>query len=248
MRRFIAIVFSFVVLGFASGFAEDAEYPTRLSGTSEELLSADDAAHFADALAVDKTVKWKVYVPETYDPTVPAGLLVYMSPSNSGRIPSSWKRVIEAQNLIYIAADKSGNEINPTRRMLHALMARIKADETFELDPARMYISGFSGGGRMASTVMALFPQVFTGGLYICGVEYGAVGEPSEAFLARRHVLLTGHRDFNREETKQRFNAMQADGATALYLIDIPNFEHELPRARHLTEAIAFLDTGALAD
>ena len=89
MRRFIAIVFSFVVLGFASGFAEDAEYPTRLSGTSEELLSADDAAHFADALAVDKTVKWKVYVPETYDPTC----LLYTSPSprdqRGSRMPSS---------------------------------------------------------------------------------------------------------------------------------------------------------------
>ena len=248
MRRLIGILLSCVVFGFGLAAAQDAEYPTRLSGTSAELLSAEDAAHFADALAVDKTVKWRVYVPETYDRAVPAGLLVYMSPSNSGRIPSGWKSVIEAQNLIYISADKSGNEINPTRRMLHALMARIKAGETFELDPARIYVSGFSGGGRMASYVTALFPQVFAGGLYICGVEYGSAAEPSEAFLARRHVFLTGHRDFNRDETKQRFEAMQADGAAAVHLMDIPRLGHELPRAEHLTEAIAFLDHGAVAE
>ena len=61
-------------------------------------------------------------------------------------------------------------------------------------------------------------------------------------------MFLTGHRDFNRDETKQRFEAMQADGAAAVHLMDIPRLGHELPRAEHLTEAIAFLDHGAVAE
>lgn len=245
MRTLITVIFLIVVAGFApEARAQAVDYPSRLTGTSAELLGPEESPRFAEALAVDKEVVWRIHVPDTYDPAKPAGLLVYISPSASGRIPSGWKSVMEAHNLIYIAATKSGNNIPPTRRLLFAVMAHIKADQTFELDPGRIYISGFSGGGRMASYVAALFPQVFTGGLYICGVEYATGAEPTPAFLARRHVLLTGQRDFNRNETKQRFEAMQEDGAAQVYLMDIPNFEHELPRARHLTKALTFLDTG----
>ncbi len=243
MRALLAVLFSLALLG--AGWAQTVEHPTRLKGTSAQLLRPEESARFAEALDVNKEVSWRVYVPEGYDPEKPAGLLVYISPSSSGRIPPAWKGVMDEENMIYIAAGKSGNKVNPTRRMLFALMARIKAGETFELDPTRIYVSGFSGGGRMASYVSALFPQIFTGGLYICGVEYATLAEPTPAFLARRHVFLTGQRDFNRDETKRRFGEMQADGAQAVHLMDIPNFEHELPRARHLREAISFLDTGA---
>lgn len=243
MRALIAIMFSVALFG--AGWAQDGAFPTKLMGTSAELLGPEESARFAEVLDVDKEVTWRVHVPETYDPEKPAGLLVYISPSASGRIPAGWKGVMAEHNLIYIAANKSGNKVNSTRRMLFALMARMKAGEAFELDPERIYISGFSGGGRMASYVAVLFPQTFTGGLYICGVEYGTLAEPTPAFLARRHVFLTGQRDFNRNETKKRFNAMRADGAGAVHLMDIPNFEHELPRARHLREALTFLDTGA---
>lgn len=242
MRAFIAIMFSLVLLGAA--WAQSGEHPTRLMGTSAEVLGPEESARFAEALDVDKEVTWRVYVPESYDPSRPAGLLVYISPSSSGRIPPAWKGVMDEENMIYIAASKSGNKVNPTRRMLFALMARMKAGEMFELDPARIYVSGFSGGGRMASYVAALFPQIFTGGLYICGVEYATLAEPTPAFLARRHVLLTGHRDFNRDETKRRFHAMRDDGAEAVHLMDIRRFGHELPNSNHLSEAITFLDTG----
>lgn len=238
----LLLPFCLVMSGYV--WAQDSPRPTRLTGTSAQLLGGADAASFADNLPVNEEVVWQVYVPETYDASRPAGLLIYISPTPSGRMPSGWKDVMDEQNLIYMAANKSGNKVDTIARMLFALMAPKKLAETFELDPSRIYISGFSGGGRVASYAASLFPEVFTGGLYICGVEYATLAEPKPAFHERRHVLLTGHRDFNRQETRQRYEAMKAGGAAQVHLMDIPNFDHELPRTRHLTEAITFLDTG----
>ena len=39
------------------------------------------------------------------------------------------------------------------------------------LDPARIYISGCSGGGRAASWVAMGYPDVFSGGLYMIGAD-----------------------------------------------------------------------------
>jgi len=232
-----------LVMAFA-GWAPShaADRPKTLSGTTLGLLGAESATQFQEALAADEEVVWQTYVPKRYDPAKPAGLLVYISPSRSGRIPKGWKPAMDTKNLIYMGANQSGNTVNTPRRLLMAIMAQAKAKAVFAIDPTRIYLSGFSGGGRVASYVTSLFPEVFTGGIYICGVEYKTLSEPKRAFHNRPHVLITGRGDFNRDETRQRHQDMQAGGVESLLLLDIRNLGHSVPKSRHLAEAIRFLD------
>jgi poly(hydroxyalkanoate) depolymerase family esterase len=45
---------------------------------------------------------------------------------------------------------------------------------THSIDPARIFITGLSAGGGMASVMLATYPEVFAGGGIIAGLPFGA--------------------------------------------------------------------------
>ena len=51
-----------------------------------------------------------------------------------------------------------------------------------EVDPARVFVTGLSAGGAMASVMLATYPEVFAGGAILAGVAYGCATGVSEAF------------------------------------------------------------------
>jgi poly(hydroxyalkanoate) depolymerase family esterase len=50
------------------------------------------------------------------------------------------------------------------------------------IDPARIFVTGLSAGGAMASVMLAAYPELFAGGAIIAGVAYGCADGVSEAF------------------------------------------------------------------
>jgi poly(hydroxyalkanoate) depolymerase family esterase len=51
-----------------------------------------------------------------------------------------------------------------------------------EVDPARIFVTGLSAGGAMASAMLATYPDVFAAGAIIAGVAYGCADGVAEAF------------------------------------------------------------------
>ena len=49
-------------------------------------------------------------------------------------------------------------------------------------DPARVYVTGLSAGGAMASVMMAAYPEVFAGGAIVAGLPYRCATSQSAAF------------------------------------------------------------------
>jgi poly(hydroxyalkanoate) depolymerase family esterase len=49
-------------------------------------------------------------------------------------------------------------------------------------DPARVFVTGLSAGGAMASTMLAAYPDVFAAGAIIAGLPHGCASSVSEAF------------------------------------------------------------------
>src|SRR5438309_5553884 len=45
---------------------------------------------------------------------------------------------------------------------------------TFAADRSKVFITGFSAGGGMASVMLATYPEVFAGGALIAGLPYGS--------------------------------------------------------------------------
>ncbi len=53
-----------------------------------------------------------------------------------------------------------------------------------EVDRSRVFVTGLSAGGAMASTMLAAYPEVFSGGAIIAGLPYHSATSVAEAFEA----------------------------------------------------------------
>ena len=51
-----------------------------------------------------------------------------------------------------------------------------------DVDPSRIFVTGLSAGGAMASVMLATYPELFAAGAIIAGVAYGCASGMAEAF------------------------------------------------------------------
>jgi poly(3-hydroxybutyrate) depolymerase len=217
----------------------DAPLTTERGTTLAQLFSTADARSLGRTLPTDRALQFRVREPAGE----PRGVLVYVSPTDSGELPPDWAKVIDRERLLYIAADGYGNSRPTAERVLVALAADRLARQ-MGVKNTRRIIAGMSGGGRVASQVITHFPQVFSGAICIVGADYFMPRDETQraAVASRRLVMLTGSRDFNQREIQLVSRRYQQAGVTALLLMDLPEFAHQLPDATQLTQALAFLD------
>jgi poly(hydroxyalkanoate) depolymerase family esterase len=52
----------------------------------------------------------------------------------------------------------------------------------YAIDPRRIFITGLSAGGAMASVMLATYPEIFAGGAIIAGLPYGVANGMVQAF------------------------------------------------------------------
>lgn len=240
-----------VTLPVASAITAASEVRTGdlvLETTLPELVGEQTAAGIDPLIPADETVQWVTFVPGAYDPSRPPGLLVYISPTQSGKIPRGWKEVLDAHNLIWLAARRSGNSEQVGRRVLLATLGVAMARKHYALDDGRIYISGLSGGGKTASMVATDYPQLFRGAIYNCGVEVWDVDMPRyiEQMRQNRFVFVTGTYDQALEPTERAYEAYLEAGIEHSKLMVIRNMTHRNPGRYDFEEALAFLD-GELA-
>lgn len=76
--------------------------------------------------------------------------------------------------------------VNDTRRgrgeaaSIRAMIEAMK--QAHDIDPARIFVTGLSAGGAMASVMLAAYPETFAAGAIIAGVAYGCASDVAEAF------------------------------------------------------------------
>ena len=215
--------------------------------------------------AIDEE-SFQVYVPEQQPPRGAYGLFIWISPLPFGGFASDEVRdVLEAKGLIWIGADHSGNSRPVWYRVLLALDAVHNAKRYYDIDVRRIYAAGYSGGGRVASTLAQLYPDIFRGGFSFFGCDYwhrvaiphmpgahwpAAFPPPSRSDAkairsSNRFVLLTGELDFNRSQTKGVYTQMKDDGFEHLKLLVIPGASHyHRVENEWIEQGIDFLDSG----
>jgi predicted esterase len=127
--------------------------------------------------------------------------------------------------------------------MVMALMALKVLEPHLLVDSTRISVSGFSGGGRVASMLASQYPEVFTGAVYICGVNFWQeeLDPRVEQLVKNRFVFLTGSRDFNRDETQNVYRQYLQAGARHSKLMIIPGMGHERPDEANMAEALEFI-------
>lgn len=215
-----------------------------VSWKAGELVDSLGLESALGPLDADETVSWRMYVPRSYDPDRPAGLMVYISPTSSGQLRTDWQPVIEEENLIWISANRSGNRRPTRKRILLASLAPFVASLGYEIDPARVYLSGFSGGGKAAGIASIHLANLFKGAVFICGAELWSDVGPEHVASAEenRYVFVTGTRDFNRMLTNRVYKEFGRVGLGHTKLMVIPGMDHRTPDPEHFRESIQYLD------
>lgn len=71
---------------------------------------------------------------------------------------------------------RDAGEALSIRQMVSAMI------EVHGIDPSRIFVTGLSAGGAMASVMLATYPEVFAGGAIIAGLPYGTATSIPEAF------------------------------------------------------------------
>lgn len=222
--------------------AQDPGQAFEIKSSLSELYGAETAERYRKFLDPDAGITWQVYRPAG-DSVDPPGVLVYVSPTRTGDMDGRWSKILNKYNLFYIGADQSGNRKPVTRRMVLATSAIMALGQRFEIDEKRVFISGFSGGGRVASFLSSQYPTVFSGAIFICGVDFWNedVIRDMDRVLNNRYVFLTGTRDFNRDETRIVYNKYLKAGAKNSLLEIESGMGHSLPKASTLDIALEFL-------
>lgn len=219
----------------------------RHGGTAEDIRGTDPSLGRYEL--AEET--FEVYVPEGYEPAGDAapryGLLVWVSPTSFGGVERpELQEALDAQRLLWVGANDAGNPRFTWNRVGLALDAAHAMAALYDLDPDRIYAAGYSGGGRVASTLAMVFPDAFRGAVSFFGASYfrpvpvpdrpgnrwpPAFPEPPAEVVRRlqeesRFVLLTGERDFNRAQTKAVARAMEEDGFEHVTYLEVPAATH----------------------
>lgn len=200
------------------------------------------------------------YVPADYDPDgEPYGVVVWVSAFDTGAIPAELRAIFDERHLIWVGPNDDGNRRHLFPRMGLALDAAANVLEIYNVDPDRVFVSGLSGGGKVAAMLAVAWADVFSGGFPIIGMttylDVRLESSPGQAVYrfarpapdllerARRQplVVMTGSGDFNREECRLTAAAYERDGFVALHFVDIDGMGHEMPSPERFARGLDLL-------
>jgi tetratricopeptide (TPR) repeat protein len=218
----------------------------RRTGVSRRELEADPNGGRYD-LARES---FSLVVPESYRPEVPHGLLVWVSPGPiGGASRPDLLHELALRRLIWVGANDAGNERPRWYRFALALDAAHNLAKLYRIDPERIYIAGYSGGGRVSSVLSVVYPEIFRGGLLMVGCDWfrplpipdrpgtswpALYPKPAKPDLdlaksRNRYVFLTAERDFNRVQTREVLHAFEREGFAHTTYIEVPGIGHYGP-------------------
>ena len=238
---------------------------TPLSGAAEvtrRLMSPLNAARLNRALqgsgkgvrdqSIDLThEKFAVYVP-AHAPPGGYSLLVFVPPWREAAVPRQWLSTLERHGVIYVSAANSGNEADVLdRREPLALLAAANIMQRYKVDPARVYVGGFSGGSRVALRIALGYPDLFSGVFLDAGSDPIGTAEiplpPADLFArfqeATRLVYVSGgHDDFHLQQDKESQQSLQGWCVLDLVTEDAAWTAHEVVDARAFNRVLDDLE------
>lgn len=238
--------------------------------TERSPLSSLEAQNKRHGIRIESNQRYELAA-ESFELFVPGpsedgrkfGILVWVNAGNRGALPRGWDGLLARHHLIGIGANNSGNQRGVAVRFGLALDAVHNLRKLHPIDESRIYVSGVSGGGKVATMLAVIYPEVFTGSIPIVGTAYfrsiplssdrsrswgPMFTRPPVRYLDQarqkgRFVFITGSNDSNRESVKDMYEAgFRKDGFKHVEYVEVPGMGHTLPPPEVIDRAIESLD------
>ena len=214
-----------------------------------------------------KKEQFFIYVPPSYTGREPFGLILFMDPGKGlASLPAGWDAVLEREKLLLVAPQNVGNGQPDRRRNGLGVIATLSMMRHYNIDSARVYAAGFSGGARVASDLGFYHSETFRGTIQSCGTNFfkpvpavavtsaDRAGHPepygvadistAEAEMAKakvKFVLITGANDFRYHYIQDIYNGGFKPCHFKADLLEIEGMGHQICNATALQSALDFL-------
>jgi predicted esterase len=195
--------------------------------------------------------RYQLYVPPGYTArgkkTWP--LVLFISPGDEPAGWEAWQAVAEREGVLFASPYAAGNSTPGPRRVRIVLDVLDDIRRQYRIDTDRLYLGGFSGGGRIAASIAFALPELFGGVVPVCAA--GSLRD--EPWLWHRATdrlsaaLITGETDFNRGEVERFRGPMLTEVGLRTRVWVVPGVGHGIPGPETMTEAFDFLEEGVAA-
>lgn len=215
----------------------------KISSTSRQILGEELSSSFDKVLKKDEQVTWQVYVPETYDPSLPAGILLFQN-YGALREPVGWKTVMENRNLILVRISVSG-EIIYRKEMLLGVLSLPLLQQEYNIDINRVYSTAFNRCNVVGATAK-VYPNIIKGSIYVnCIPTTWNKNVPERIDLMRdnKYVFIVSKNSSLKSGIRREVRRYNKNGiVNTKYSINSRLGANNNIRRRELLKAIDFLD------
>jgi poly(3-hydroxybutyrate) depolymerase len=215
-------------------------------------LTPDDLIFIEYDVALET---FDVNVPRSYRAGDAYGLFIW----NGVTAPNQdWYEIIARHKLIFVMANSVGGRAPQIRTGLD-LDAIHNLSKHYTIDPARIYISGFSAGAHHSARMLHEYPDLIRGALLLSGgIFYDSEkGEPNSLGFKwsgpwsleqikreTKIVSVTGAGDavVQPEYARADQKALTLDGFQRINYIELPNSGHNHPNSATFEKALELLE------
>ncbi|MEM7036396.1 MAG: hypothetical protein AAF570_05390 [Bacteroidota bacterium] len=182
---------------------------------------------------------YALYLPIDYTHKEKWPVVFYFDSHADGEYPvRSYAVAAETYGFVLVGSNssKNGIDVGYTRQIYD--LTRTDVFEKLSLDKDRVYLSGFSGGARVAADAA----QAFGNAAGVIGCAAGYQPQSADAF---DYFGIVGVRDFNYLEMRNLDAAL--DGATRQpHMVDYFSGGHEWPPLSFMTKALQWMNCRAM--
>jgi hypothetical protein len=227
-----------------TGFQDKVQIaaPTRLDWKFAASAFGPDAAK-APADYDSRQQHYQLFVPRDYDDKKSWPLVAFISPGDDPLGWRPWQKACEKAGALFCAPYGAGNNCPAGQRVRIVLDMLDDVRRHYRIDPDQTYLSGFSGGGRMACTIAFALPEYFGGVAPLCGTNpLSRLDDLRHRVYDRLSVaFVTGENDFNRKESEALMAPLLAELGIRSKLWVVPKMSHALPPGDVLANVYAWL-------
>lgn len=209
---------------------DQADKPLKYSEVTTRVCSADTTQSYA------------VYLPTSYSKQMKWPVIYVFDPHGDGKLAvNHFKDAAERYGYIVFGSNNSRNGLATLDNTLKILLEDTRKE--FSSDPNRQYAGGFSGGGRVATTLALNYGNVK--GIITCSAGLSGLN-PQMTPVKFDIYAIAGREDFNMNEVmsiQQQFS--NSDWRTVTTAFD---GGHAWPPVSCITHAVQWFELNAMRD
>lgn len=234
----ISLITANLIVLSACNITETKTTDKTINFTNNEQTIKSNSIHYESVK--NSKINYAYYLPDNYDSTKKYPVIFFFDSHAKGSFPiEKYKKITSQYNYITVGSNNSKNGL-PQQEYSQIISSTFKdVISKFQIDTARIYAMGFSGGARIA--ILSAYETGKVKGVVACGASfpYQPSGKLKFNFLG-----IVGNQDFNYLE----FETLKPilDKIHANYQITNFNGIHEWPSDSIFEEAILWFECNAM--